>query len=205
MKKYTSMFYWENNKNLTRLLSYRKTFHDYVSAFEKQNKNNLNKLRTSIIIQAPKIETALLGANILPWMDYGSRAGGYRSMSLTHELPEFVKNQFSTLGSEDDTLQKIDDIYLRAIGIYEDNRLRSILNVFNPFLYINALVKVLLLPIFTILDIKPANQDSGVWHVFQIALRIPAYYITVINPLILLLGFSEWEKSIIEQLLNTLR
>lgn len=188
-------------KHLNSLLEYRKTFYDYVDAFKKVDLKKQNELRTRLILDAPKAEAGLLGANVPHWMDYGSPAGGYKRMSITHELPEFVKNQFSTLGAEDDTLAKIDDMFLRAIGIYENNRLRSLLNIFNPFLWINALVRLLLLPIFTILDIRPSKQERGFWWFLQVFLRIPAYYITVVHPILSLLGYSEAEKEIINKIM----
>jgi hypothetical protein len=202
MKRYTSMFYWENMTQLNTLLKYRNTFHQYVDAYRNEQNTKISELRTKLIIGAPKAESALLSANLYHWMDYGSRAGGYRRMSITHELPEFVKNQFSTLGSDDDTLQKIDDIYLRAIAIYDNNKLRSLFNIINPFLYINSLVRILFSPIFAIFDIKPINQDSGIWLVLQIIFRLPAYYITVIHPLIILFGGVELEKQVINNFLN---
>lgn len=201
MKKYTSMFYWENNDHINSLHEYRKSFHEYVDAYKEDDLQHQSELRAKLIVNAPKAEAGLLGANVPHWMDYGSRAGGYRQMSITHELPELVRNQFSTLGAEDDTLSKIDDMYLRAIGIYEDNKRRAFFNTFNPFLYINALVKLLLLPIFTILDVKPSKQERGLWWILQLILRIPAYYITVIHPLINLLGYSETENEIFSKIL----
>ncbi len=203
MKRFTSMFYWENSHHLNSLLEYRKSFHESVDAYKESALHQQTELRAKLIVNAPKAEAGLLGANVPHWMNYGSRAGGYRQMSITHELPELVRNQFSTLGAEDDTLSKIDDMYLRAIGIYENNKRRAFFNIFNPFLYINALVKLLLLPIFTILDIKPAKQERGVWWFLQLILRIPAYYITVIHPLINLLGYSEAENEIINKILVT--
>ena len=202
MKKYSAMFYWENNSNLQSLINYRKTFHEYIQSYENNESIKLKELRTDLIISSPKVESALFSVNILPWMDYGSQASGYRRMSITHEIPEFVKCQYDLLGHDDETLQKIDDVYLRAIGIYQNNKIQSLLNVINPFLYINIFVKVLLLPIFTIFDIKPIKQESGMWLILQFVLRIPAYYITVIHPIIVLMGYSEFEQDTLKKIVG---
>lgn len=202
MKTFASMFPWENTRQLNRLVGYRKTFHEYTEAYNHKDSINLNVLRGVLITNAPKAEMALLGANVPHWMQYGSQAGGYNQVSITHELPQLVKNQFSVLGNSDDTLQKIDDMYIRAIGIYESNKLRAFLNLFNPFLYINIIVKLIFIPIFTIFDINPIQQETGVWKVLQTILRIPTYYITVVHPIIGLFGLSANEKVVIEQLLT---
>lgn len=202
MKKHTSLFLWENNRNLNILLEYRKIFHNYFEAYRKEDPKAISELRTRLVMNAPKAEEALVNANVYPWMEYGSQAGGYRQISITHELPEFVKNQVSRLGSEDDTLAKIDDMYLRAIGIYGNNKLHSLLNMFNPFLYINALVKIFLLPFFTILDVKPIKQDNGIWWFLQLLLRIPTYYVMVVHPLIILFGKSNLENKFFERIIN---
>jgi hypothetical protein len=69
MKKYTSMFYWENHKQLNTLLKYRNTFHEYVDAYKNEHGKEISELRTKIIVTAPGVENALLSANIYPWMD----------------------------------------------------------------------------------------------------------------------------------------
>lgn len=202
MKKYTAMFYWENNKYLNKLINFRTIFHKYANAYEKQEQDQVSKLRAELIANAPLVEEAFLGVRMPYWMEYGSSAGGTTTISITHSLPELVKKQFTYVGSSDDTLAKVDDMYIRAISLYTSNNLHSILNIINPFLWINALVKLLFLPLFTILDIKPANQETGIWWILQFILRIPAYYVTVIHPLIILFGKTDVERQVFNAILN---
>lgn len=195
------MFFWQNYKQLKIVSEYRNVFHKYVESYSKENLKKLAELRSKLITDAPKVENAFISSNVPHWMDYGSPASGYRKMSITHELPEFVKNQFDILGNSDDTLQKIDDMYLRVISIYSNNVKRSIINTFNPFLYVNYLVSILFLPIFTIFDIKPEKRENGIWHLLQILMRFPAYYVTVIHNIIVIFGKGDFEKELFNNIL----
>lgn len=194
MKNHTSLFFWENCLNLSKLTSYYQLLQDYKKAYQGDDRMRLRELRNMVIMDAPRAESALMAVGILPFMTYGSRATGSVSISITHQFPELVKKQYTILGRDDDTLEKVDDMYLRAIGIYKGNKIRSILNSFNPFLYVNMLVKVLMLPVYSVLDVPEENQDRGFWSLFQLLLRIPSYYITVLHPILLLLDKAEWER-----------
>jgi hypothetical protein len=179
MRNYKDLFFWENQRRIEELEIFLGDISVYVQNYQKNNQTELVAIRNRIMLKSNKIEEIFLQANVIPIMSYGSMASGHVAHNITSEIPFFVKEQFGILGSDDDTLLKIQDMYLRTMGLYKDNRKRSIFNIVNPFLYIKIVTDIFLVPLFKLFNVPESKQNVGIWNLIKSIKNIIAYIATI--------------------------
>ena len=179
MRNYKDLFFWENQRRIKELKIFLEDIVAYVKNYQKNNQTELTAIRNRIMLKSNKIEGIFLQANVLPIMSYGSMASGYAAHNITSEIPFFVREQFGILGGDDDTLLKIQDMYLRTVGLYEDNKIRSILNIANPFLYIKIATDIFLIPLYKLFNVPGSKQNVGIWSFIKFIKNTIAYIATL--------------------------
>lgn len=167
MRAYKDFFIWENILRLNSMINYLELLNKYIESYREENSNHVAEVRSKMMYQADKIEKYFLDVNMPPVMNYGSAVMGHTSYSIVQSFPFFVQTSNNPLNRGNNQLGIIKDMYDRAIGIYRDNTLKSLLNTLNPFAYIRYLVDILFSYILSLLMVNEERQATGVWKIIQ--------------------------------------
>lgn len=161
MRPYDKIFIWENRNRVKLLKEFRNLVIEYYnnvernSFFSVKENEKATKLRTKINLILDKIYWIIKSANVETSIFYfpPPAVGGY---SLDIDL---ICNIFNLARYEISPQQVLDHIE-RAIGIYEEDKIKSLLRTFNPFTWIMLIIEYLATLPFKFLEILGFNRTE---------------------------------------------
>lgn len=189
MRNKKDLFIWENLQAEHKLKGFFENLNKYCNYYSEDKILESEKLRVNMMKDAKEIEDLFWIAGTPPIMSLGSRAAGMQQLSIVQSFPKIIESSYESFGSIS-IFNTARDMYLRVIGIYEKNRLRSLLNIINIFLFIRVVISIFLNPVFEIFNVDENAQRKGVWGGIVKLINLIGYLI-VIWELITLLGLNQ--------------
>lgn len=192
MESYKNITIFENQKRIKELVEFRELIVNYFNEeddFEKQ------RLRSKINIKLQKIHSLIEESGVLTLAFYTSPPilGGKKE---TIELLQVIFNLNSYNGIQPND---ITDPIERSIGVYEDDKINSILRTINPFFWINKIIKIIVKIPFDILGVAGFPQVKIEESFFGKIIKFILYLITAIIiptlPILYSLGYLDKFKN----------
>lgn len=129
MRNIKTLFVWENKRRIEILTKFGKNYDSYLSA--KHANSEAGKYRSAMNHDFAEVRLFLKQAGsyaIISRMDPPALGGRVYDIDL---LANIFRLEELEVGSKE-----MFDLLERSVGIYDNNHIRSIINVFNPLLYL---------------------------------------------------------------------
>lgn len=196
MLYFNEINYWQNKNRLKFLTEFRHQVNNYFQNSESDWMVNARIENDTAVSARRKINQTLDKADLIislsgvsPVIHYSSppAIGGYR------QNVDVILNIFNLYDFQIGP-KAVYDMIDRAIGIYEENRKISIFRTFNPFFWINLLIKYIISIPFKILGIFGFDHKS--FEITGIGQFIKGilYLITVFASLVTLINFFDLKE-----------
>lgn len=208
MKFYKKIPVWENNRRLNKLYEFRELILKYFnnSRYEwmadgRIEENDARKARVAINRSMDEVHDIVLCSGINPSITWTPppAVGGYI------QYIDLLQNVFN-LHTFQVEPNNILDIIDRSIGIYESNRMASIIRAFNPIFYIGLIFDALVEIPFVFVGKLGLNREKAERSLIGKVVKGVLYLITVIAAfltILQLLDLLEPVRHFINEVINS--
>ena len=209
MSWYKKITYWENRKRVKLLSKFRDLVVDYFNNVEynflhiKENQNTL-RIRQEINLHLDRVYSYIIYTGVNPKIYYSPppAVGGIAgNIDLIHNI--FNLHMF------DIPVQNLIDFIDRAIGIYEEDKINSLLRTFNPFFWLGRLVDFIVGIPFKFIGKIGFNREKveasivgkiikGILYLLVTASTAFLTFLTILEKLGYLNGFKLWIHDLLK-------
>jgi len=204
LRFYTKIAIWENQRRLNELLEFRELALKYFNnsraewmANERIEEEEAKIARVDINRIMDEVHDIILYSGIDPSLRWSPppAVGGYiQNVNIIQNI--FHIHRFRI--PENNVLDFID----RAIGIYESNKSRALVNTFNPLFYLSIVVDWLVELPFVFIGRLGFNRDRVESSIIGRLMKGVLYLVTIVASfltILQLLGYLEPVKQFVRQ------
>ena len=210
MNWYKKITYWENRKRVKSLSKFRDLVIDYFNNVEydflhiKENQDAI-RIRQEINLRLNRVYSYIIYSGVNPEFYYspppavGGIAGNIDLIHNIFNLHTFGAHAIQNL------IQNLIDFIDRAIGIYEEDKINSLLRTFNPFFWLERLVDFIVGIPFKFIGKIGFNREKveasivgktikGVLYLITVG----SAFLTILEKLDYLNGFKLWVHNLLK-------
>ena len=202
MKHYKFNTYWENQRRQSKLTLFRELIVTYFNNIKPNNEwltearienDTARQARTDINLMIDEVSALVHAADIVPVMTVTpppAIGGRIQKVHLLMNMFLLDKHQLSP--------HHVDDVMLRAIGVYQSDTRHSIHRTINPLWWVKMLLMGIAHAPFSILSAAGFDADRAERSVLGKLVKGLLMVITAVASLLViadLLGWLEWIKD----------
>ena len=182
MRFYNKIPVWENSRRLKKLYEFRELILQYFNNSRSEwmadgriEEDEARTARVAINRSMDEVHYIVLYSGISPSIIWtpAPAVGGYR------QNIDLIQNIFNLQAFRVDP-NKILDFLDRSIGIYESNRIPSLLRALNPFFYIGLVLDALVETPFIVIGKLGLNREKAEGSLIGRLIKGVLYLITVV-------------------------